>query len=100
MSEKQALNIPNKDPLKDYYFDGLSIEDIIFKFKKGEKFKTFYIIRENNCLKLKKNFELKEIIFINPIVVYYQNINNEKKIIDYDICVHSTIQIDETINIA
>ena len=96
--ETKILEIPNKDPLKDYFFDGLSIEDIISKFKKREKFETFYILSKNNCLMLKKNFEMKDIIFINPIEVCYKLINNENNIIDYDKCVHSTMQIDETIN--
>ena len=97
--ETKILEIPNKNPLKDYYFDGLSIEDIISKFKKHEKFETFYILSKNNCLMLKKNFEMKDIIFINPIEVCYKLINNENNIIDYDKCVHSTMQIDETITI-
>ena len=96
--KKISLNISKKDPRKDYKIDGLTIENIIKKYKKGEMFKTFIIYENNNCLWIHKNNSLTDIIFLEPKETCYQLINNKESKIHIDKEVYSTVQIDEKIN--
>ena len=89
-------NIPDKDPLKDYQINGMTIESILTKYKNGETFNGIYIKSKGNCLMIIENLIFKEIIFINPIEVSYESTDINQKI-EWDRCVYSTLQIDETI---
>ena len=96
--KKISLKISKKDPKKDYKIDGLTIENIIKKYKKGELFKTFIIYENNNCLWIQKDNCLTDLIFMEPKEVCYQLINNKENKIHVDKEVYSTVQIDEKIN--
>ena len=86
-----------KDPLKDYKINEKTIQEIINIFPNGGDSIGFYVKKENNCLKIIENLNLKAIIFLNPIKVYYEAINDENQVIKCDLKVYSTIQIEETI---
>ena len=96
--KKISLKISKKDPKKDYKIDGLTIENIIKKYKKGELFKTFIIYENNNCLWIQKDNCLTDLIFMEPKEVCYQLINNKENKIHVDKEVYTTVQIDEKIN--
>ena len=87
----------DKDPLNDYKINGKTIQEIKTNYSNGGDSIGFHVKRENNCLKIIENLNLKAIIFINPIKVYYEEMKDKKQGIKCDLKVYSTIQIDETI---
>ena len=97
-SKNDIIYLDNKkDPLKGYKINEMTIQEIINNFSNGGDSIGFYVKREDNCLKVIGNLNLKAIIFPNPIKVYYVAMNDESKKIKCDLKVYSTIQIDETI---
>ena len=95
--KKISLKISKNDPRKDYKIDGLTLENIIKKYKNGETFKTFIIYENKNCLWIHRNNRLIALIFNEPKEVSYQLIKNQENKIHIDKDVYSTVQIDEKI---
>ena len=87
----------DKDPLNDYKINEMTIQAIKTNYLNGGDSIGFHVKRESNCLKIIENLNLKAIIFINPIKVYYEEMNDKNQRIKCDLKVYSTIQIDETI---
>ena len=85
------------EPLTSYQIKGINIGEFKYTFSNRKIIKGFHIKNDNNCLIVLENLQLKGIIFLNPITVYYEAINDDNQKIKCDENVHSTAQIDDTI---